>query len=56
MGRGILGVLAGIGLLIALGLVLTHSGQASQVAGTVFTGLEGTIRDLQLLPATSPKK
>jgi hypothetical protein len=56
MSRGFMGILSGIALLIALGLILTHSKETSAVAGTFFTGLEGTIRDLQMLPQSGPRK
>ncbi len=50
MGRGVMSVLAGIGVLIAIGLVLTHSTQTTQIASGVATALDTTIRDLSLQP------
>lgn len=50
MGRGVMGVLAGIGVLIALGLVLSNpSGTVAEVKA--FGGvLDSTINDLKALP------
>lgn len=52
MGRGFFGVLAGIGILIALGLILTHATEVSTIGGAAKNDIlgpaESIIRDLQL--------
>ncbi|MFL5664356.1 MAG: hypothetical protein ACJ8BW_23880 [Ktedonobacteraceae bacterium] len=56
MGRGTLAVFAWIGLLIALGLIVTHSQGFTQVENATFSGIGATIRDLQLLPQAGTHK
>jgi hypothetical protein len=50
LGRGFFGILTGIGLLIAIGLILTHGNITNQLAQTTFGGVDTIIRDLQLQP------
>jgi hypothetical protein len=48
--RGGLGILSVIGLLIVLGLILTHSKETSTVGTTLFQGIDQIINDLELQP------
>jgi hypothetical protein len=50
LSRGGLGIISVIGLLIALGLILTHGQSAGTVGTTFFKGVDQLINDLELNP------
>ena len=47
MTRPQMGLLAWIGVIIVLGLLLTHQRGTQQLATSSFSGIEGIIKDLQ---------
>jgi hypothetical protein len=56
MSRGLMGIFAWMGVIIILGLILTHSTGFTQVENATFSGIGATIRDLQMLPTSSTAK
>jgi uncharacterized membrane protein HdeD (DUF308 family) len=53
LGRGGMGVISVIGIIIVLGLLLTHSSQTSAIARTTFSGIDSIINDLELHPRST---